>query len=305
MENKSVCVLLSSYNGEKYLSVQLDSLLKQRDVNLKILVRDDGSSDGTCNILEQYKRDGKLDFFKGHNVGYAKSFYLLVKNAPDCDYYAYCDQDDFWEEDKLITAVALLEQQDQAKPALYYSALKVVDKNLNFKYNSHKNFKPSQYPFQASFLRVNVYGCTAVFNAAARHDLLKYDYETFYAHDTNMNMLASALGNVVFDPTPHVQYRQHENNLFGYPELRLKKIKTMLHQLFQVDAKNMRLKEMRKIKQLFYNELSAENKIFCDLICNYKNSPQDMNNLLNYKPFKSNDPIFNRALIWMIKKGRL
>ncbi|MDR2991317.1 MAG: glycosyltransferase [Burkholderiaceae bacterium] len=303
--NKSVCVLLSSYNGEKYLTVQLDSLLAQRGVNLKILVRDDGSSDGTCAILEKYQQAGKLNFFQGENVGYAKSFYLLVKNAPDCDYYAYCDQDDFWEEDKLSTAVAMLEKLDKEKPALYYSALKVVDKDLNFLYNSHKNFKIGAHPFQGSFLLANTYGCTSVFNAAARDKLLKYKYETFYAHDANINMVAAALGTVVFDPTPHVQYRQHENNIFGYPDMSLKKIKKTLHQIFHVDGQNMRLKEMRKIKAQFYDELSDENKEFCDLICNYKNSPQDRDRLLNYKLFKTNDLIFNFLLRWFINKGRL
>jgi rhamnosyltransferase len=301
--NKSVCVLLSSYNGAKFITTQLDSLLAQRDVNLKILVRDDGSRDDTCSILEQYQRANKLSLIRGENIGYVKSFYTLVRNAPASDYYAYCDQDDFWEEDKLIAAISKLENHDKEKPALYFSALKIVDDNLKFKCNSHQNFKTGKYPFQQSFMRVAAYGCTLVFNNAARDNLLKYDYDTFYAHDTSLYMTVAALGNLVFDSIPHIQYRQHGGNAFGYSKSSLKKIKSKLSYFFNVECKNMRLKEMRKIKEHFYGDLSPENKNFCDLVCNYKNSRHDKNNLLNYQPFRSGNLMTDLTMRYLIKMG--
>jgi rhamnosyltransferase len=299
LKNKSVCVLLSSYNGEKFITTQLDSLLAQRDINLKILVRDDGSHDGTCGILEKYQQAGQLDLIRGENVGYAKSFYTLVKNAPVSDYYAYCDQDDFWESDKLATAVAMLENQDQQKPALYFSALKIVDDNLKFKFNSHKNFKIQEHPFQQSFIKVAAYGCTLVFNNITRDNLLRYNYNTFYAHDTNMYMMVAALGNLIFDNVPHIQYRQHAHNTFGYS-----KLKNKLNYFFNVECKNMRLKEMQKIKKHFYEQLTAKDQKFCDLICNYKNSPRDKNNLLNYKLFRSGNVIIDSVIRYLIKQER-
>jgi len=296
-KNKSVCVLLSSYNGAKFITTQLDSLLAQRDVNLKILARDDGSQDGTCDILEKYQQAGQLNLIRGKNVGYAKSFYLLVKNAPASDYYAYCDQDDFWESDKLIAAVSMLEDQDQQKPALYFSALKIVDDKLKFKFNSHKNFKLSEHPFQQSFIKVAAYGCTLVFNNPARDNLLKYDYDNFYAHDTNLYMTTAALGNLVLDPLPHIQYRQHAHNIFGYS-----KLKNKLNYFLNVECKNMRLKEMQKIKKYFYHQLTAQDQNFCDLVCNYKNSPDDKNNLLNYRLLRSGNIIIDSAMRYLIKK---
>ena len=126
---KIVCVLLSTYNGEKYLKEQLDSVLNQKDITLNFLVRDDGSTDSTIDILKQYEKEGKIKLIVGKNIGYKKSFYELAKLAPLSDYYAFCDQDDVWDDDKLITAVNMLERENNSIPLLYFSALRVVNNN--------------------------------------------------------------------------------------------------------------------------------------------------------------------------------
>ena len=82
-----VCILLSTYNGEKYLEEQLESLIKQENVEIDILVRDDGSSDNTHNILNKWQERGLLKWYTGNNKGYAKSFMDLVQNSGDYDYY--------------------------------------------------------------------------------------------------------------------------------------------------------------------------------------------------------------------------
>ena len=83
-----VLILMSVYNGEKYLVEQIESLIHQERVDVSILVRDDGSSDGTIDILENYKTKGILDFYTGENLRPARSFMHLLFNAPDCDYFA-------------------------------------------------------------------------------------------------------------------------------------------------------------------------------------------------------------------------
>jgi rhamnosyltransferase len=304
-KDKSVSVLLSSHNGEKFIATQLDSVLAQKGVNFKIFVRDDGSQDGTCDILEKYRQEDKIDLIRGPNVGYAKSFYSLIKNAPRSDYYAFCDQDDFWEEDKLIAAVRMLEEQDKEMPLLYCSALKIVDSNLNFQFNSHESYQiEGEYLFQKSFNLANVYGCTCVFNNIARDKLLRYDYESFHSHDANLYMMASAIGKVVFDKIPHIQYRQHNNNVYGYPIFKIKNTKKVLTIYLTIHSKNLRLKEMQKIKQHFYDEMPPENQEFCDLVCNYKNSRQDKKNLLNYKPFRCEDRFMDFWLRDLIRRGK-
>ena len=97
--DKKVLILLSTYNGERYIKEQIESLLKQENVKVSILVRDDGSTDGTINILNEYQKQGKLKWYTGENLKPAKSFMNLVENAPEYEYYAFCDQDDVWLKD--------------------------------------------------------------------------------------------------------------------------------------------------------------------------------------------------------------
>nr|WP_303104047.1 glycosyltransferase [Megamonas funiformis] len=151
---------MSTYNGENYLEEQIESLRKQKDVDIKILVRDDGSKDNTVKILEKYKKEGILDFYKGNNVGYAKSFLHLLTNNIEADYYAFCDQDDVWLPDKLIKAIEKINENE--KPSLYASALKRVDENLKFL--GIQSFKNLKLTLGAEFTRHRLAGCTFVFN---------------------------------------------------------------------------------------------------------------------------------------------
>ena len=96
-----VLVLMSTYNGEKYLREQIDSILGQRGVEVSLLVRDDGSTDATLTTLDEYKESGRLDYYCGNNLGPARSFMHLLQNAPASDFYAFSDQDDKWMDDKL------------------------------------------------------------------------------------------------------------------------------------------------------------------------------------------------------------
>ena len=106
MKNKEVVILISTYNGEKYLAEQLDSLLNQTYQNIKIFIRDDGSKDKTIDIIKEYqKKSEKIFLTEGKNIGFINSFFELLKLSNNADYYAYCDQDDVWMEDKIERAV--------------------------------------------------------------------------------------------------------------------------------------------------------------------------------------------------------
>jgi len=135
---KKVNVLLSAYNGEKYIKEQIDSILAQSWENIDIYVRDDGSSDGTAAILKEYESAGKIKLELGKNVGFIKSFFWLVVNSGDADYYAYSDQDDSWNSDKIKMAVEKLEEEvsseDMCKlPVLYFSNYDFYDDDMNEK----------------------------------------------------------------------------------------------------------------------------------------------------------------------------
>lgn len=123
MNTKSVQVVMSTYNGEKYLKEQIDSILSQEGVDVRLYIRDDGSSDRTTDILASYQEHKNVKIEKGNNLGFAKSFLTALDECDEADYYAFSDQDDVWEKDKLSTAIEILEEESQSTPLLYCSAL--------------------------------------------------------------------------------------------------------------------------------------------------------------------------------------
>ena len=96
---------MSTYNGEKYLKEQIDSILSQEGVDVRLYIRDDGSSDRTTDILASYQEHKNVKIEKGNNLGFAKSFLTALDECDEADYYAFSDQDDVWEKDKLSTAM--------------------------------------------------------------------------------------------------------------------------------------------------------------------------------------------------------
>ena len=210
-----VNVLMSTYNGERYLKQQIDSILNQKGVDVSLLVRDDGSKDRTVEILKDYvKKDERVHLYTGDNLGPTYSFLDLVKHAPDGELYAFSDQDDYWHEDKLISAINMLNTLDMTKPALYFSNLDVVDADLNFCRLSHtkSQYQPNKYSCLAEYMPT---GCTMVFNRKLV-DLTNLKTPKWTTmHDVWMYLICMFFGNTVYDFTPHISYRIHGDNVIG------------------------------------------------------------------------------------------
>ncbi len=301
-----VCVLLSTYNGETYLREQLDSVLNQQGVEVIFFVRDDGSKDNTVNILKEYQEKGKIILNVGENLGFAKSYLWLNNNAPKADYYAFCDQDDVWESDKLLCATNKLEKLDNTKPNLYYSALKVVDKNLKMTYpTSHEGFIPptDEYVFASSLMQNWVYGCTMVFNESLREYTNSYN-QHLYCHDWTMYQIAAGMGKVIFDETTHILYRQHGTNVFGFYRSGLIAWLKNIKLFFKTEAKNLRLNEAQKFARAYYDQLPTKNKEYLDTLLNYKNNRKDKKRLKNDPAFKANGIVRTYHLL-LINTGKL
>ena len=212
---EDVLVLLSTYNGEKYLQEQLDSLYAQEDVKVNILVRDDASSDKTVEILDANKKKGLLNWYSGANLGPARSFMDLVYQAPKYDWYAFCDQDDYWVKDKLIIAINKLKAKDNSIPALYYGSPIIVDSKLMV-LKSYKGSAHKMLDFNSAMINSNATGCTMVFN----HSLLKLIKEKqpsyLHMHDSWFHKVCIiAHGFLIYDENVHIYYRQHGNNVIG------------------------------------------------------------------------------------------
>ncbi|WP_455621466.1 glycosyltransferase family 2 protein [Parabacteroides sp.] len=217
---KKIVVLLSTYNGERFLCAQLDSLMAQEGVVLRVLARDDGSLDGTREILADYEEryPGVLEVIEGENVGFAMSFTRLLQRAVeryvDADYFAFCDQDDVWMPDKLKAAVDRLIGEDQSLPLAYCSNTTLVDVNLRV---IRQAWNPREVVLtkERALIQSFATGCTMVFNRVAAETYVTHLPEVIKVHDFLMYQLCMFLGKVVWDEKSHILYRQHGNNQIG------------------------------------------------------------------------------------------
>ena len=213
MDKPTIAVLLSAYNGEKFIKEQIDSILKQKDVELNLFVRLDGCTDSTKEIVNSYNG---IHVFEEENIGLAKSFMELIKKAGcDYDYYCFADQDDIWLEEKLIKAIDKL--KDKTQPTLYTSNQKLVDVNADFigmRYSS-----PVNVSYKQILCNNLVAGCTMVWNKALQQYLLDNiptdDLLKKRIHDVWVGMVAASIGEVIYDEESYILYRQHANNVVG------------------------------------------------------------------------------------------
>ena len=209
-----VCVLLSSYNGERFIAEQIESILNQNILGLKIYIRDDGSKDSTREILKQYSKYTNVNLEFGNNIGVRDSFYWLVKNAPKCRYYAFCDQDDIWDNDKLSVAKESLEPLPQNVPNVYFSNVRLVNADGTFIKNWHEMDMANQNKF-AAFLENRATGATMVFNYNALQMIEMGWGDDVKLHDWWLYLIGKFFGNVIYDNVSHMSYRQHDSNVVG------------------------------------------------------------------------------------------
>ena len=217
MNNPAVAVLLSTYNGERFLKEQLESVLSQQNVELTLFVRDDGSVDHTLEILKKY--GDRIVLFEGTNIGVGNSFmYLLYRAGCGFDYYAFCDQDDIWREDKLSRAVGKLKRIPET-PALYCSNQLLIDSS-----GTAIGSRFAEIPdlgFEQILNNNKLTGCTMVWNRELQKilsDEVRRPSEELLKkriHDVWVAMVASVTGVIVFDEHCFIQYRQHEDNVVG------------------------------------------------------------------------------------------
>lgn len=280
---------MSTYNGEKFLKRQLESILNQQGVAVELHIRDDGSQDSTVNILNEFSSEyGNISYYIGEkNLGSCGSFFKLMIAEYDADYYALSDQDDVWDKDKLLCAVNKLKLFPSDKPALYHSNLRIVDKNENFMRISHANPKISGAVY--SYLAENlVTGCTAVYNKSLAQIIADVKPENFSMHDTWLYTVASIFGNVVYDFEPHISYRQHGANVIGARKTRFgfESLKREFNKYFNWKDQHSFF-NAQILKKQFGDLLNVETNQKLDELINYKNSFVTTLRLVSDKDFDS------------------
>jgi len=222
---KSVDVLLSTFNGDKYLEAQIESIISQEFSNWKLLVRDDMSSDNTLTILTRYKNLYPDKIFLFHdecgNLGVVKSFSLLMEKSKS-EYVAFCDQDDVWLPNKLNTQLEFIVKAENEygtnTPILIQSDLRVVDSDLNTlsaSFWSYQNLEPeNMMDLSVLMLHNFVTGCGCVINRKLL-ELSTPIPSGVIMHDWWIGLLAQSLGHIIVIDDKLVLYRQHGDNQVG------------------------------------------------------------------------------------------
>ena len=213
---KTITVIMSAYNGSKYIEAQLDSIFQQVGVKVLCYVRDDGSTDDTLQVLKKYvSTSGELIICEGENVGWERSFLLALKDAPQADYYAFADQDDIWFEDKLISGIKMLEKEgSKNKPCMYHCNKISVTEDL--KPLAHQVRRtPRPLNRQNALIQEYAQGCSIIMNENARQLITKYIPREKIAHDFWCGLLCYLFGEVIYDNKPHFYHISHGNNASG------------------------------------------------------------------------------------------
>ena len=213
-----VTVLQCTFNGERHLEEQISSIAAQIAARCHLRVSDDGSTDATLKLLDGVDATGALESIivePGPGTGFANNFLsLLARTAPASDYFAFCDQDDIWDADKLDRAISAIEPYDGDAPLLYCSRSRFISEAGVVAGQSPLFCRPPSF---ANALIQNIAGGnTMVFNRAAMDLLQSAGIVDVASHDWWVYMLITgAGGQVIYDPQPGLGYRQHAGNVIG------------------------------------------------------------------------------------------
>lgn len=249
-------ILLSTYNGEKYLIPQLDSIFSQTYHNFNLFIRDDGSSDNTLDILHTYiqKHPEYADQIvllpnpASSNIGYMNSFWTLLKECSGADYYSFCDQDDVWMPDKLQKAIEFLNKEEDSLPLLYFSNYYYCNENLVPQHKAPDVSLP--ITLENVLFYTPAFGFSIVINERLRQMMLLTATHNHLPHDGWCQKLAAAFGKIIYNEQCTAYYRRHSNAVtFSYASY-----KSAIQNWIKNDLLGSAMKENHYILTRFYQE---------------------------------------------------
>jgi glycosyltransferase involved in cell wall biosynthesis len=270
----TVGILLCTFNGERYLREQLDSFISQTHREWQLFVSDDGSTDGTLEILEAYQGllNGRMTLLQGPRKGFGQNFLSLIRSdLIIADAYAFSDQDDIWLPDKLERSLAAFPQMIGTTPCLYCSRTQLIDtKGADIGLTPLFSKRPS---FRNALVQSLAGANTMLINEATRRLMARTAQDApVVAHDWLAYIVVSGCGGqIVYDPRPTLLYRQHDGNLIGANtgvRSRFNRIAKMLGgRLKHWNEKNLR------ILQIYVPDLTPENQLVLAQFSKMRSAP--------------------------------
>ncbi len=279
-----VAVLMSTYDGEKYIKEQIDSILTQKNIDLTLYIRDDGSKDKTLEIINGYiKKNENIELLDSkENLGPGLSFMTLLKysylHSKKFDYYAFADQDDIWLPNKLIRGINYI--KDKQEPCLYCSNQILYINNEQKGFRFTKNIP---LDLESHILKNEFSGCTMIMNTQLIDVLTEVKFPNsevlnYRLHDTWVYLIACIYGSVIYDKESEILYRIHDNNCVG---IRKKTFWDRIKRRYfnKITAKNLRSKTAKELlKRCEFKR--KEDKELVEKFANYQNSLFDKKRLV-------------------------
>lgn len=264
MNADTIDILLPTYNGEKYLKEQIDSILNQTYKNIRLIISDDCSKDSTPKILEEYKgKDERIELYlQKENIGVVKGIEFLLKKVKS-NYYMLADQDDVWLPIKVEKSIETLKKENAD---LVFGDLEVVDQDLKTMYPSFGDFmllnrKINKYinSYKVNYLYNCVTGCTVLSKKEFIEKILPIPTESKYLiHDHWIGLVVALNGKLAYMPEKYIKYRQHGNNQIG------------------TDKISHKFKKLDQVRELFIN---VKLGVFGTYVANNEKFPKELQEL--------------------------
>lgn len=303
IDESTVAICMAVYNGEKYISEQISSVLGQTYKNWILFIRDDGSSDNTVSIAEDFavRYPDQIVLVKDNCQAHSskKNFSCVLKfvkeNYPQLRYFMFSDQDDFWKERKVqISAEKILESEKKygRVPILVHTDLEVVDSGLNTlgdSFFAYRSLHPEEKSLNRLLVQNNVTGCTMMFNKELC-DLIDISDDRVAMHDWWIAIVASMFGHIEVVRDATIKYRQHEGNVVG--ATKVNSIGFIFNRLF-VDNRVKRtimesVSQAQSLLEIYNDRISESQKQLLEKYANLGklNKFQRISTVLRYKFLK-------------------
>lgn len=255
----NISIALTTYNGSKYIKDQLDSIARQTLMPMEIIIFDDASIDDTVDIIKNHQlRDLIKLFVNQKNIGLVANFKKAVSACNPNNYIAFCDQDDIWEEEKLMINWQEIKKYDSLKqPVLVYSDSKLIDSSNKMLYKSFMNvmgFDRYQHNQKTVLFGSLMLGCTMMINPNMRNFFLEMPLNNNYNHDAWMSLVGFYFGKSILIKQELVQYRKHNFNVTISELKKENRINKLFNNLLKIFSNNDYLTNEISIANDFINK---------------------------------------------------